>query len=228
MSIEQHDKGTAPAQGAPREVDRGGGGGRLYVIAAPSGAGKTSLVKALMQREPKLRFSVSYTTRNPRPNEVDGRDYHFVSQAKFKDMVSRGEFLEHAQVYDNFYGTGLGAVRDALAAGDLLLLEIDWQGAQQVRARLPAARSIFILPPARRTLELRLRTRSTDSEEVIQRRLQDARRDIAHWTEFDFVVINDSFERAVEDLHAIVQERGEALTATRPEAARLAADLLAP
>ena len=131
--------------------------GRLYVVAAPSGAGKTSLVKALMVREPRLRFSVSYTTRQPRTTEVEGRDYHFVTQARFEEMIARGEFLEHARVFDNYYGTGLGAVQTALAAGQLLLLEIDWQGARQVRARLPAARSIFILPPSRRALEERLK-----------------------------------------------------------------------
>ncbi len=204
-----------------------GSPGRLYVVAAPSGAGKTSLVKALMEREPTLRFSVSYTTRAPRVNEVDGRDYHFISRARFEEMVERGEFLEHARVFDNLYGTGVGAVREALAAGALLLLEIDWQGARQVRARLPDARSIFILPPARRALEERLRARSTDSEAVIERRLRDAQCDIAHWTEFDFVVINDRFEQAVLDLQAIVQERGAALSASRPAAAALAAELLA-
>jgi guanylate kinase len=201
--------------------------GRLYVVAAPSGAGKTSLVKALMTREPQLRFSVSYTTRKPRANEVDGRDYHFVTHERFVDMVERGEFLEHAQVYDNYYGTGLRAIQDALSQGELLLLEIDWQGARQVRARLPEARSIFILPPTREALELRLRARSTDSEAVIRRRLQDAARDIAHWTEFDYAVINDRFERAVEELLAIVHERGDALSASRTEVARLAAELLA-
>src|SRR5271165_6747166 len=128
-------------------VESSGEPGRLYVIAAPSGAGKTSLVRALMRREPRLRFSVSYTTRHPRLNEVDGRDYHFVTPERFNEMVARGEFLEHAQVFDHHYGTGLRAVEDALAKGDLLLLEIDWQGAQQVRARLPEARGIFILPP---------------------------------------------------------------------------------
>jgi guanylate kinase len=201
--------------------------GRLYVIAAPSGAGKTSLVKALMEREPRLRFSVSYTTRKPRANEIDGRDYHFITPARFQEMVERGEFLEHAQVYDNFYGTGVEAVRGALAAGGLVLLEIDWQGARQVRERLPEARTIFILPPTRRTLEERLRARSTDSEAVIQRRLQDARRDIGHFTEFDYVVINDRFEQAVEDLHAIVRERGDPLVASRPDVERLTAELLA-
>jgi guanylate kinase len=201
--------------------------GRLYVIAAPSGAGKTSLVKALMEREPRLRFSVSYTTREARANEIDGRDYHFISPARFQEMVERGEFLEHARVFDNFYGTGVGAVRGALAAGGLVLLEIDWQGARQVRERLPEARTIFILPPTRQTLEQRLKARSTDSDAVIQRRLQDARRDIGHWTEFDYVVVNDRFDQAVEDLHAIVRERGDPLAAARPDVKRLAAELLA-
>ena len=201
--------------------------GRLYVVSAPSGAGKTSLVKALMEREPGLRFSVSYTTRPPRANEVEGRDYHFVTPDEFQRMVDRGEFLEHAQVFDNSYGTGRAAVREALAAGQRLLLEIDWQGARQVRASLPAAHSIFILPPTRRALEERLTARSTDSTDVIRRRLKDAQRDIAHWIEFDYVVINDRFEQAVIDFQAIVREHGEALRRSRPEVARLAVELLA-
>ncbi|MDB6083772.1 MAG: guanylate kinase [Gammaproteobacteria bacterium] len=200
--------------------------GRLYVIAAPSGAGKTSLVKALMQREPRLRFSVSYTTRQPRPNEVEGRDYHFVTQDRFREMVARDEFLEHARVFDNFYGTGLETVKSALKGGQLMLLEIDWQGARQVRARLPAARSIFILPPTRAALEERLRTRSTDSDAVIQRRLRDAAHDLTHWTEFDYVVVNDHFEQALADLLCIVHEQGDAFAATRPEVTRFAASLL--
>jgi len=227
-----HPPGSDPPGGDPPVGDtRGGqpppiGLGRLYVIAAPSGAGKTSLVKALMEREPRMHFSVSYTTRPPRPNEVDGRDYHFVTQAQFEDMAARGEFLEHARVFDNFYGTGLRAVQAELRDGQLLLLEIDWQGARQVRARLPAALSIFILPPTRSALEERLRARSTDSEAVIERRLRDAAQDLAHWTEFDYVVVNDQFERAVADLLAIVQQRGDELAARRPEVARFAAGLL--
>jgi len=205
---------------------QGGKGGRLYVVAAPSGAGKTSLVKALVVREPRLRFSVSYTTRKARPNEIEGRDYHFVTHAEFKEMAARGEFLEHAQVFDNFYGTSLRAVQEALLAGELLLLEIDWQGARQVRARLPAALSIFILPPTREALETRLKARSTDSPAVIERRLRDAGRDIAHWTEFDYVVINDQFDAAVEDLLAIIHEHGAALAAARPQVAHLTGELL--
>ncbi|HLZ98897.1 MAG TPA: guanylate kinase [Steroidobacteraceae bacterium] len=232
-----HAGGGNPPAAVPRERDSRGhsppdrdtplsGQGRLYVVAAPSGAGKTSLVKALMEREPRMRFSVSYTTRPPRPNEVDGQDYHFVTQARFEEMAARGEFLEHARVFDNFYGTGLQAVQSELRDGHLLLLEIDWQGARQVRTRLPAARSIFILPPTRRALEERLRARSTDSEAVIERRLRDAAQDLAHWTEFDYVVVNDQFERAVADLVAIVHLRGEEFAATRPEVARFAAGLL--
>lgn len=200
--------------------------GRLYVVSAPSGAGKTSLVKALMEREPRIRFSVSYTTRKPRPNEVPGRDYHFVTMERFAQMVAGDEFLEHAQVFDNCYGTGVRAVEEALANGEQLLLEIDWQGAGQVRARLPEARSIFILPPTRHALEQRLKARSTDSEAVIARRLRDAAQDIAHWAEFDFVVVNDRFETALADLQAIIADRGGYLGKDRPEVARLASELL--
>ncbi|HEY2465540.1 MAG TPA: guanylate kinase [Steroidobacteraceae bacterium] len=200
--------------------------GRLYVVAAPSGAGKTSLVKALMEREPRIRFSVSYTTRRPRANEIPGRDYHFVSPQRFQEMIANQEFLEHAQVFDNCYGTGVHTVQEALANGEQLLLEIDWQGARQVRARIPQAVSIFILPPSRAALEQRLKARSTDSAEVIQRRLRDAADDLGHWREFDYVVINDRFERAIEDLQAIVESRGEHLRAARPEVAQLTAGLV--
>jgi guanylate kinase len=142
-------------------------------------------------------------------------------------MAARGEFLEHAQVFDNCYGTGVRAVEEALANGEQLLLEIDWQGARQVRARLPEALSIFILPPSRSTLEQRLKDRSTDSEAVIRRRLQDAAQDIGHWSEFDYAVVNDRFEQALGDLQAIVEDRGRSLAAQRPEVARLTAELLA-
>jgi guanylate kinase len=199
--------------------------GRLYVIAAPSGAGKTSLVKALMEREPRIQFSVSYTTRKPRPNEIPGRDYHFVSAERFQEMIANREFLEHARVFDNCYGTGVRTVQESLSNGEELLLEIDWQGARQVRARLPEACSIFILPPSREALELRLKGRSTDSSEVIQRRLRDAAEDLSHWSEFDYVVINDRFEQAIEDLRAIVEDRGSHLVAQRPEVVHLAARL---
>jgi guanylate kinase len=202
--------------------------GRLYVVSAPSGAGKTSLLKALIRRVPSIQFSVSYTTRKPRPNEVAGRDYHFVTAEHFDEMQANHEFLEHAKVFDNSYGTGVRAVQEALANGEQLLLEIDWQGARQVRARVPEACSIFILPPTRAALEQRLQGRSTDSDEVIQRRLRDAAEDIGHWTEFDYVVINDRFEQALEDLQAIVENRGGRLVAGRPEVARLAESLVIP
>jgi guanylate kinase len=202
--------------------------GRLYVVAAPSGAGKTSLVKALMEREPRIRFSVSYTTRRPRPNEIPGRDYHFVSHERFQEMLANHEFLEHAQVFDNCYGTGVRTVQEALSNGEQLLLEIDWQGARQVRARIPQAVSIFILPPSRAALEQRLKGRSTDSDEVIQRRLRDAAHDLDHWREFDYAVINDRFEQAIEDLQAIVENRGGHLQAARPEVVQLAARLVNP
>jgi len=199
--------------------------GRLYVVSAPSGAGKTSLVKALMEREPAIRFSVSYTTRKPRPNEVPGRDYHFVAPEEFQRMVEAGEFLEYANVFDNYYGTGVRAVQEALRCGEQLLLEIDWQGARQVRERLPEARSIFILPPSRAALEERLKNRSTDSSSVIERRLRDAGEDIGHWSEFDYVVINDQFERAIADLQSIVHDRGAEFAATNPGVAQFAARL---
>ena len=184
--------------------------GRLFVIAAPSGAGKTSLVRALMEREPRLRFSISYTTRPQRPTETHGRDYFFVSKDEFAAMVGRGEFLEHAQVFDNFYGTALGQVEASLAGGQDLILEIDWQGAQQIRRALPECRSIFILPPSRQELERRLRGRGTDAEDVIQRRLRDAAADMAHWREFDHVVVNDDFGQALAQLQDIVAGRGAA------------------
>jgi guanylate kinase len=202
--------------------------GRLYVVAAPSGAGKTSLVKALMEREPRIQFSGSYTTRQPRPKEIPGRDYHFVSQERFQEMIANREFLEHAQVFDNCYGTGVRAVQEALSNGEQLLLEIDWQGARQVRSRIPEAVSIFILPPSRAALEQRLKGRSTDSDEGIQRRLRDAAEDLDHWREFDYVVINDHFEQALEDLQAIVDNRGSRLQAARPEVVQLAARLVNP
>jgi guanylate kinase len=200
--------------------------GRLYVVAAPSGAGKTSLVKALMEREPRIQFSVSYTTRHPRPNEIPGRDYHFVSQDRFQEMIANDEFLEHARVFDHCYGTGVRTVQEALSIGEQLLLEIDWQGARQVRTKIPQAVSIFILPPSRAALEQRLKGRSTDSDQVIQRRLRDAAEDLGHWREFDYVVVNDQFEQAIEDLQAIVDDRGSHLRAARPEVVQLAASLL--
>jgi guanylate kinase len=200
--------------------------GKLFVIAAPSGAGKTSLVRALMERRPALRFSISYTTRKQRPTERDGHDYFFVAKDEFKRMVDAQEFLEHAQVFDNFYGTSRAQVVQLLEQGQDVLLEIDWQGAQQVRRALPECRSIFVLPPSRAALEQRLRNRATDSDEVIARRLRDSIADLSHWNEFDYIVVNDDFARATADLEAIVAGQGEHLRRERAELQGLIAKLL--
>jgi guanylate kinase len=191
--------------------------GRLFVIAAPSGAGKTSLVRALMAKDATLRFSISYTTRPKRPAEKDGHDYHFVAADEFDRMATAGEFLEYAQVFDHSYATPRRQAEEALAAGQNLILEIDWQGAQQVRRAMPECVSIFILPPSRAALEERLKARRTDSPEVIARRLRDAVADMSHWNEFDYVIVNDRFERALGELEAIVAGRGEPLAADRAE-----------
>jgi len=177
--------------------------GQLWVISAPSGAGKTSLVKKLLERDPTLRFSISYTTRLPRSSEENGRDYFFVSKERFKEMVKDNAFLEHATVFDNSYGTGREHVTDLLAAGFSVVLEIDWQGAQQVRKSFPS-QSIFILPPSVAELEKRLRGRKTDSEAVIQRRLRDALSDMTHWSEFEHVIVNDDFEAALARLAGVI------------------------
>ncbi len=199
--------------------------GRLFVVAAPSGAGKTSLVWALMERDPSLRFSVSYTTRPRRAAEEHGRDYFFVSRDEFERMVEAGEFIEHARVFDNCYGTARQQVEQSLAAGQNLLLEIDWQGARQIRSAMPEAVTVFILPPSRAELERRLRGRGTDSEEVIQRRLRDAAGDMTHWPEFDHVVVNDDFGVALAELGDIVAGRGDATRRDRPGLAELAGEL---
>ncbi len=200
------------AQATPTNGSRRG---RLFVISAPSGAGKTSLVKALLARNPALVVSVSHTTRRPRPHEVHGREYYFVSIPEFEALVKRGAFLEHAQVFDNSYGTSRETVERLLAAGTDVVLEIDWQGARQVRAALPECVTIFILPPSRHALEERLTLRQTDSPEVIARRLRDAVSDMRHFSEFDYVVVNDRFEQALEDLESIVAGRGGALRRDR-------------
>jgi guanylate kinase len=182
--------------------------GQLYVIAAPSGAGKTSLVQALLAREPGLALSISHTTRTPRATEQDGREYHFVDKAQFERMKAAGTFLEWAPVFDNFYGTSRAQLDAHRDAGRDVVLEIDWQGARQVRKACPECHSIFILPPSREALRQRLRARGTDSAEVIERRLSDAVGDMSHYDEFDSVIVNEVFERAVADLQRIV--RGEA------------------
>jgi guanylate kinase len=201
------------------------GRGRLFVISAPSGAGKTSLVRALMARERGLRFSISCTTRARRENEVEGRDYFFVRPEEFRRMAAAGEFLEYAQVFDNFYATPRRQVEEALAAGQDLMLEIDWQGAAQVRAAMPESISIFILPPSRAELEQRLRARGTDTDAVIRRRLADAAADMTHWREFDYVVVNDDFDRATGELADIIHGRGAAARGGRPGLAGFVAAL---
>jgi len=198
------------------------------VIAAPSGAGKTSLVQELLKRKPELRLSISHTTRPRRPNEEHGREYYFISVEEFRERVRRGEFLEHAQVFDNYYGTGREPVEEQLRQGRDVILEIDWQGARQVREAMPECVTIFILPPSRRALEERLRNRRTDSDEVIARRLRDAASDMSHWNEFDYVVVNDDFTRAVSDLARIIDSPAPDLAANRPSLKPLLDNLLAP
>jgi guanylate kinase len=199
--------------------------GSLYVIAAPSGAGKTSLVKRVRELDPALRFSVSHTTRKQRPTEVPGRDYHFIDVDEFKRLRDAGAFLEHAQVFDNFYGTGREQVEALRKAGHDVILEIDWQGAQQVRKAQPDCVTIFILPPSRRELESRLRNRKTDSNEVIARRLRDSIADMSHYAEFDRVVVNEDFERAAGEMLEIM--RGNpGYRADRPDLKPLIDDLL--
>lgn len=197
------------------------------MVAAPSGAGKTSLVKELLARKPQLRLSISHTTRPRRPTEEHGREYYFVPIAEFRELIGGGQFLEHAQVFDNFYGTGRGPVEEQLAQGHDVILEIDWQGARQVRRTMPGCLSIFILPPSRRALEERLRNRRTDTDEVIARRLRDAVGDMSHWAEFDYVMVNDDFERALSDLARIIDGKAEDLRVPRPALEPLLAELLA-
>lgn len=185
----------------------------LFIVCAPSGAGKTSLVNALLARDPAIELSVSYTTREPRPGETDGRQYHFVTRAKFQEMLEQGAFLESAQVHGNYYGTSQAWISDRMKKGADLLLEIDWQGAAQVRTLFPQCVSVFIVPPSAAALRERLTNRGQDSAAVIERRLAAARDEISRVSEFDYVIINQRFEDAVEDLHSIV--RAQRLRAAR-------------
>jgi len=181
---------------------------RLFVIAAPSGAGKTTLVHAVITRNPELRFSISYTTRPKRSNEADGVDYLFVDKGEFSALQRNDALLEHAEVFDNHYGTSRAQVEEHLRNGHHVVLEIDWQGARQVRESMPGCVTIFILPPSHDELVRRLRSRGTDSDAVIERRLRDALSDMSHWEEFDYVVINDDLDRAVADLEAVLAGQG--------------------
>ena len=178
---------------------------KLYVVAAPSGGGKTSLINALLEKDDAVRLSVSYTTRPPRPGERDHVHYHFVDEEQFSALVAEEAFLEHASVFDHRYGTGRKAVESQLGKGFDVILDIDWQGARQIRASFPACVSIFILPPSLEILRQRLRNRGQDSEEVIEKRMRKARAEIAHWDEFDFLIINDDFPAALADLQSIIR-----------------------
>lgn len=200
--------------------------GILFIVAAPSGAGKSSLVRALLERESGICLSVSHNTRPPRPKEVDGRDYHFVSRAAFEEMIEADQFFEHAEVHGDLKGTSMTAVAPLLEQGRDVLLEIDWQGARQVRRKVPSCRSIFILPPSRDELERRLRGRASDSEATIQRRLVNSRAEVAHADEFDYLVVNDDFDVAVDDLQAIVRAERLRMTLQKQRFSTLIAELL--
>jgi len=178
--------------------------GTLYIISAPSGAGKTSLIKALLEATDGIVVSISHTTRIKRPGEEDGKDYHYVDVPTFTHMISQGAFLEHAQVFDHHYGTSETAVLDQLASGQDVILEIDWQGAEQVRIRISGTVSIFILPPSRVALRERLTERGQDDDTTINRRMHDAVTEMSHYHEFDYVVVNDVFETALKDLDTII------------------------
>lgn len=194
-----------------------GQNGRLFVFAAPSGAGKTTLVHAMVTKHPELRFSISYTTREPRINEANAVDYLFVSEEEFLRLRDAGEMLEHARVFDNYYATSRSQVEKHMADNRNVVLEIDWQGAQQVRASMPECVTIFILPPSLDELERRLRDRRTDKAEVIARRLRDARSDMAHWDEFDHVIINDDLDDAVAALEAVLRGDGDDSSTLNPK-----------
>lgn len=177
--------------------------GTLFIVAAPSGAGKSSIVNAVLARDPKIRLSISFTSRPARPREVDGEHYHFVDEARFEDMVADGDLFEHARVHGDWKGTARQSVEPQLASGKDVLLEIDWQGARQVRTKLRGAVSVFILPPSRAALEQRMRSRGQDSEEVIAQRLAAAREEMSHYGEFDYVIVNEHFDTAVNEMCSI-------------------------
>lgn len=202
--------------------------GTLFIVSAPSGAGKTSLVRALVEHTPDVIVSVSHTTRARRPGERDGVNYHFVEIAHFEAMVASNAFLEHAMVFGNHYGTARETVTRELSAGRDVILEIDWQGAQQVRTLMPEAVSVFILPPGYEELERRLRGRSTDTEETIRRRMNAAQAEMSHYGEYDYLVINDDFTRALTDLQALVRSTRLRLAAQQARNTAQLAQLVAP
>lgn len=200
--------------------------GRLYVVSAPSGAGKTSLIAALLKQVKQLEVSVSHTTRAMRPGEQQGVNYHFVDEEAFHALVDEGAFFEHAQVFGNFYGTSRLAINQRLAAGVDVILEIDWQGAQQVRKQLPETLGIFILPPSLQALRERLNARGQDSAEVIEGRMQQAMNEMSHWHEYDYLLINDDFSEAVSELKAIFIAKRLELAKQRVEKAALLTELV--
>ncbi len=200
--------------------------GQLYVISAPSGAGKTSLVKALLENTPKLQVSVSHTTRHIRPGETDGINYHFVDESEFASIRDANGFFEWAQVFGNFYGTSRQAIQERLADGIDIILEIDWQGARQVKALVDTAVSIFVLPPSTATLRSRLMDRGQDNEEIIEGRMQAARDEMAHYNEADFIVLNDDFETALLDLQSIVRAQRLSQQSQSIQLTSVIADLL--
>lgn len=202
--------------------------GNLFVIAGPSGSGKTSLVNALLDREPAIRLSISYTTRRPRPGEQDGVHYHFVDDARFGELMAAGEFLEHARVHGNWYATSSSWLAAQVEAGQDVLLEIDWQGAAQVRRLLSVAVQVFILPPSLALLRERLERRGQDAGEVITRRVEAAKDEMRHFGDFDYVIINQDFAAAVNDLAAVVRASRLRTAQQRGRHAALFADLLAP
>ena len=178
--------------------------GNLFVVVAPSGAGKTTLVSALLEKEPNIRLSISYTTRAPRTGEADGRDYHFVDRASFEKMIAKGDFLEHANVYGNYYGTSKRWIENQLSGDHDVLLEIDWQGAAQLRHVFPNMVGVFILPPSLAELRKRLESRGKDAPEAIERRMSSAREEISHVLEFEYIIVNERFEAALSDLISVV------------------------
>lgn len=200
--------------------------GTLYIVSAPSGGGKTSLVNALLQSVANIEVSISHTTRAKRPGEKEGADYHFVDKATFKKLISQQAFLEHATVFNNYYGTSRQWVETKLAAGTDVILEIDWQGAKQIRQLMPEAIGVFILPPSWQTLETRLRERAQDNENVITSRMAQARNEISHYTEYDYLIVNDNFAKALTDLTAIVQVRRLRLIMQKITQAKLLSSLL--
>ncbi len=198
----------------------------LYVVAAPSGGGKTSLISALLRLDERLRLSISHTTRPPRPHEVEGQHYYFVGDEEFARLVEENAFLEHARVYDHSYGTGREQVQGQLKQGFDVMLDIDWQGAKQIRRSFPDCRSIFILPPSLEELHKRLSSRGQDSSSVIERRMQKARSELSHASEFDYMIVNDDFEAALHDLHAIIRAGSPKRPGQGPRTETLLAQML--